>query len=308
MAQAHVIALGLKEYLNNGIRSWFRHFNSLPPIPLTAGKVDIVTGQPTFEHLLELIIASPYLNFILIAHGHEDGSGLYLHMTRNSGSVRAEYHYLRRLLQFDAGDKFTAVDQQRLGMNAGDVARLRGLMQKVQAKRVHCIEFRACNLGRSAASLDVFRRFFGARRLGAPDLHSFFGLGPVVTGQKMLDTHAQGHRGGTWETYKFPFAMRDSADLVCCFGLDEHNKPAAGHVAADTEATLDGWIKQYLMEKAARPPGDHMPIHGLWNVGRQIILDPEDISQPLGGWGGPIPKRLILPTSVNYSKHIIYST
>ena len=48
-----------------------------------------------------------------------------------------------------------------------------------------------------------------------------------------------------------------------------------------------------------------MALHGLWNTTRQIILEPEDINEPLGGWGGPTHKKLILPATENYRKHII---
>jgi hypothetical protein len=304
MAHAHVITLGLEPFLNQGIRAWFRQFNHLPPIPLTAQQVDAGTGPATLERLLGLVAASPHRNFILIAHGHEDGAGLYLRLTDRS-PTRAEHIYLQRLMDLEAGAAFTAYDRQRLGLGERDLARLLGLMRQVRAKRIECIEFRACNLGRNPLSLDRFRQFFGARRLGAPDLHSFFGLGPAVVGERMLATHEQGHRGGPWETYKFPYALA-APRLVCCFGLDRHNKPRGGHIAADTAETLDAWIKQYVMATGSQPAGE-MALHGLWNVTRQIILEPEDLSQPLGGWGGPLHKKLILPLTENYRKHIIYS-
>ena len=60
------------------------------------------------------------------------------------------------------------------------------------------------------------------------------------------------------------------------------------------------------MATGRQPTGD-MALHGLWNTTRQIILEPEDINEPLGGWGGPTHKKLILPATDNYRKHIIYS-
>jgi hypothetical protein len=77
-------------------------------------------------------------------------------------------------------------------------------------------------------------------------------------------------------------------------------------VAADTPDTLDAWIKQYIMSTGSQPKGD-MALHGLWNITRQIILEPDDLNVPLGAWGGPTPRKLILPRTENYEKHIIYS-
>jgi hypothetical protein len=125
----------------------------------------------------------------------------------------------------------------------------------------------------------------------------------------MLDTHEQGHRGGRWETYEFPHALRPSdvkPELVCCFRIDAHNKPRGGHIAAESPARLDAWIKKYVMAGGRQTGGD-MALHGLWNTTRQIFLEPEDINEPLGGWGGPTHKRLILPLTQTYRKHIIYA-
>ena len=62
------------------------------------------------------------------------------------------------------------------------------------------------------------------------------------------------------------------------------------------------------MAGGKQPKGD-MALHGLWNTTRQIFLEPEDINEPLGGWGvaGASEKRLILPLTETYRKHIIYS-
>jgi len=40
---AHLITLGLEAGLNKSIRAWFKQFNFLPPIPLTAERIDTVT-------------------------------------------------------------------------------------------------------------------------------------------------------------------------------------------------------------------------------------------------------------------------
>jgi hypothetical protein len=312
MANAHVIAMGLQWYLNDGIQTWFRQFHDQPPIPLTAVKVDTYPqnhATDTFERLLTRVVASPQTNFVLIVHGYEDGSGLTLPLTDRRGSARALYTNLQRLMDLDDPTvSFTDNDRNHLGLGLQDVRRLLDLMHKVWNKNIGCIEFRACNLGRNPLSLGTFRQFFGARRLGAPDLWSFFGSGPAVVGQKLLATHRAGHTGGTWVTYQFPYALVDPPHLVCCFQLDQNNKPAGGHVAADTIQTLDAWIKTYLMP-AGSPPNGAMAIHGLWIAGQgQIILQPDEVNNPLGTWGGVTPRQVILPQTDFYRKHIVYSS
>jgi len=42
-AAAHLIALGMNPAMNTNIRAWFKQFNFLPPIPLSAGQIDTVT-------------------------------------------------------------------------------------------------------------------------------------------------------------------------------------------------------------------------------------------------------------------------
>ena len=309
MMLAHVITLGLGPDMNQDVHLWFRQFNYLPPLPLSAARVDTHEGAQTFEHLLTLVARSPYQRFILMAHGHEDGSGLYLKLAAGSAAA-TEHKFIGRLNELADGAAFNDYDRKKLGIDKSGLKRILDLMQTIRAKRIDCIEFRACNLGRDTLGLDRFRRLFGARLLGAPHFHSFFGHGAAITDRKMLDTHEKGHIGGTtWETYEFPHWLRPrdvKPDLVCCFKLNDQKKPRGGHVAADSPARLDAWIKKYVMAGGRQPKGD-MALHGLWNTTRQIILEPEDISEPLGGWGGPTPKRLILPLTENYRKHIIYA-
>ncbi len=308
MMPAHVITLALGPGLNKDVKTWFRQFNYLPPLPLTTVRVDTHDGPDTFEQLLRLVAASTHQRLILMAHGHEDGSGLFLKLAAGSGAA-TEHKFLGRFMELAEGAAFNAFDRKTLGIDQAALGRILDLMQKIRAKKIDCIEFRACNLGRDTLGLDRFRRFFGARLLGAPDLHSFFGHGPAITDPKMLDTHEKGHVGGTWESYEFPHWLRPrdvKPDLVCCFRVNARKKPDGGHIVADLPARLDAWIKKYVMATGRQPTGD-MALHGLWNTTRQIILEPEDINEPLGGWGGPTHKKLILPATENYRKHIIYS-
>jgi hypothetical protein len=209
-----------------------------------------------------------------------------------------------------------------MGITAQQSLRLREALLKLQFKTIDTIEFRSCNLGRNLLALDRFRRFFGAIRAGAPNLHTLFGLNPVMFGPYAMQHHQERHPGKNWETYNFPNAFK-TPELVCCFQLNQLQKPeAGGHIAADGPATLNAWIKKYVM-----PTGEHrsgeMALHGLWIADRVypadrpggkprmlpvlVELDDEQVNTPLGGWGGPSPRRFIPPLSPAYVKHIVYA-
>lgn len=323
-APAHVITVGLNSDLNKAIRAWFHEFNSLPPIPLTAAQVDaVMPHDASFAGLLGLMAASPHKNFILIIHGHEDGSGLWLKLAPEQAHPHTTHFDLQRLMDLDAsGPDLSRADQATMGVGRDRAHRLIELMHKVRDKGIDCVEFRSCNLGRNTLSLDRFRRFFGARVAGAPNIHTLFGLVPAAIGSHFMQTHQRHHPGRNWETYNFPRALK-APELVCCFQLNSLNKPeAGGHVIADTAGTLDAWIKKYLMRTGSHSKG-HMAVHALWVadirvapkhphekarlVPAAIDLEPEDRNDPLGGWGGPAVRRFVPPLSSNYAKHIIYA-
>jgi hypothetical protein len=317
---AHVITLGLDADLNRNVRAWFKQFNFLPPIPLVAGHIETVTAPVSFEHLLELLVASHWKNFILMVHGHQDGSGLFIPLAPGQPKPHTEHWDLQKLMDVAAGvSTMSAADSARMGISGQHVDKIIGLMHKVRDKRIDCIEFRSCNLGKNTNSLDRFRKFLGARLVGAPDLHTVFGLTDTRVGPEFLKTHAHHHPGGNWETYKFPHAFGEP-DLVCCFQLNELQKPEAkGHIVADTEATLDAWVKQYVMATGSRPRNEQMAMHGLWIADMWVKPrhkgDPDHLpvmltvetDDPLGTWGNEGLRRLIPPLSDDYKKHIVFS-
>jgi hypothetical protein len=322
---AHVITIGLSAALNADIASWFKQFNYLPPLGLTKAKFDAVTSQVSFSHLLELMASSPHDNFILIIHGHEDGSGLWLKLALSQAKPHTTHHDLQRLIDLDAGGAaMSRHDYSIMGIGSAEVGKILDLRHKVLAKRIGCIEFRSCNLGRNKLSLDRFRQFFGARRAGAPDLHTVFGHVPILLGADLMKHHARYHTGaGHWETYNFPSALR-SPTLVACFALNNLAKPEfGGHIAAESAIVLNQWIQHYIKKSASYASGN-MAMHALWAADRivapktkgekerrvpaAIIMEPEDANEPLGGFGPPDGfRRLVLPLSENYAKHIVYS-
>jgi hypothetical protein len=323
-AAAHVVTVGLGHHLNQNIRAWFRQFNFLPPIPLSAATVDtVLLHDASFAKLLRLMSASPHRNFILIIHGHEDGSGLFLKLEPSQVHPHTLHFDLQRLMDLDdGGPELSGRDQATMGISQKESHQVLDLMHKVRDKRIDCIEFRSCNLGRNKLSLDRFRRFFGARQAGARNIHTLFGLVPVLTGPHSMQTHKHHHPGGNWETSIFPKWM-DEPKLVCCFQLNKLSKPeSGGHVVADNADTLNAWIKKFVMPTGSHSGGE-IAMHGLWVadikvpsvdthakprfVPASIELDSEDFKDPLGGWGGPAPRRFIPPLAENYAKHTVYS-
>jgi hypothetical protein len=320
---AHVITLGLNQALNESIRAWFREFNFMPPVPLQAAQVDTVTGTASFEGLLQRMVDSVHKNFILIIHGHEDGSGLYLQLAPGQAKVHTSHLDLQELMDVDAGlTQMSAKDRATMGIGKPHINRLLDLMRRVRQKQLGCVEFRSCNLGKNSISLSRFRQFLGAKVVGAPNLHTVFGVVPLVIRQDFDKFHKHFHPGSNWETYNFPNALTDP-DLVCCFRLNELQKPEfGGHIATDTSASADAWIQKWIMP-SGRHTGKTMAMHSLWIADRivpgqgpgshprhvpvAIEFEAADFKDPLGGWGGPPVRRLIPPLSENYKKHIIYS-
>src|SRR5262245_9816871 len=96
-AAAHVIMVGLEAALQKNIRAWFQEFNFLPPLGLTAGQVESAS-QNSFEFIMRRMIASPLRNFILIIHGYEDGSGLYIKLADGQSKPHTTHHDLQRLM------------------------------------------------------------------------------------------------------------------------------------------------------------------------------------------------------------------
>src|SRR5208282_2476654 len=96
----------------------------------------------------------------------------------------------------------------------------------------------------------------------------------------------------------------------------------AGHVATDTTARLNAWIQKYLMPTGGYSKGN-LAFHSLWIADRPapplppkfkprrvpaaVDADAEQLDSPLGGWGGPVLRRMIPPLSQQYANHIVYA-
>jgi len=135
-------------------------------------------------------------------------------------------------------------------------------MHQVRKKRIHCVEFRSCNLGKNVLSLNRFRQFLGAQLAGAPDLHTLFGVPGTLVGSNSGNACASSSRR---KLGNVQISARVRApELVCCFQLNRLQKPESkGHIIADTAETFDAWVKKYVMATGSRS-GHEMAMHALW--------------------------------------------
>ncbi len=318
---AHLIAIGLSHAMNKNIKAWVQQFNFFPPLPVSAHKADYVTND-SLEDLLKRLIDSQYRSFILIIHGLPDGSGLYLNLVRSQSRPHTNHYDLQALMDAEQGAELDKPLLQKMGITHADAKRLIDLMRKVRAKKIECIEFRSCNLGRSDISLDRFRRFLGASLAGAPNLHTVFGLVPVIIGPNFQKVHERHHVGAGWETYNYPTSL-ETPRVVCCFQLNALQKPELdGHIGSDLESNLDAWINEWMMVGGKNHGRTETAMHALWIADQVVkekghparmvpvaieVIDKDSFRDPLGGLYGPTVQRFIPPLSMNFKKHIIYS-
>jgi hypothetical protein len=321
--------------LVKNVKKWFDQFKFMPPIPLqySGAFTDVLWSNISFELLLELMLKSSASSFVLVIHGHEDGSGLYMPLAPHHAKTDLEHWDLQKIMDVDAGlSTMSAADTARMGFRTGrqgnfdHFQKIIDLMHQVRDKKIDTVEFRSCNLGKNIMSLGRFRQFFGAKTAGAPDLHTLFGNPDTRAGDWFLKRHMELHTGGGfWETYKFPLAIADPK-LVACFQLNKDRKPeAAGHVIADSNATFDAWVRKYIAPSGITL-GTNMPMHGLWIADIPVKPDHkgdpdhrpvyisvtrEDLDSPLGTWGPdpekPGVRRFMPPLSDDYRQHIVYS-
>ena len=273
---------------------------------MSVGSTSALSAPDSFETLVNAISGSSADQFVIVVHGHEDGSGLFLHLAnRNNQPVgaRTTHDKLHRLSTIAGRSpvRIDPEDRQLLALRDAEIERLLTLRQTLRDKNIKAIEFRGCNLGRDIRSVERFKDFFGAASFGAPNLHSFFGRNPTATGSGIMGSHASSHQGTTF-TYSQTFSGKT---CHCCIGVNAERKPRNGHVVAEDDGTLNAWIERNFQSGASRGQGSDLPIHGLWEI-PQIDLDNPDI------FANTDP-RPIFPLQTNsrgdneYQAHVIYS-
>jgi hypothetical protein len=159
----------------------------------------------------------------------------------------------------------TLVDALFPGRVADKQARVNRLIDKMlnlQAKGIHQIQFRACNIGKSAVTLREFRRFFGADRLCAPDVRS--GIGPVSLFISSSRVEALAKRALA-QAYDLP-----SGRFV--IAIDVTGVSFTAICAATTQTALSEWVAAHLMNHSRYRSGTFR-IHFLEVQPRVFALD-----------------------------------
>jgi V8-like Glu-specific endopeptidase len=125
-------------------------------------------------------------------------------------------------------------------------------MLQLQAKGIREIQFRACNIGKSPSSLDVFRKFFGADYLCAPDVRTGMGPTKLLVGRGEVEGLAKNRSTQVYELSGGKFAILveffDSTFNATC--------------AAETQAVAGEWVAAHLMPNSRYREGP-FPIHVL---------------------------------------------
>lgn len=303
---ATAFTIGLRTDLSNAVSQYFTKFRVLPPKNLSVTSTKTPRGVVCFETLLEAIEAESTTSAVIVVHGHEDGSGLFLPLARRGQAAvgaRTTHDKLQRLMTIAGRSppRIDPGDRQTLELRDAEINRLIALMRKLRDKNMQAIEFRGCNLGRNANSVARFRSFFGAASFGAPNLHSFFGLNPTSTANGIMTAHSSTHQGTT-----FTFTQSLSGRRChCCIGVNSERKPQNGHVVADDAGTLDRWIQSNFDAAGSRGRQRMLPTHGLWKFPEIDLTNPDIFANT--------DPRPIFPLEVNskgqneYKLHVVYS-
>ena len=286
------------------VQKYFAKFKVLPPKNVRVDSTTDIIGHASFENLGKRIVLDKADEFVIVVHGHENGSGLFLPLANGNESVRTLHTNLKILNEIadSKGGKISESDKNKLALSETQIKRLLKLRSDLHAKKIKTVEFRGCNLGRNKSSVQQFRSFFGADTFGAPNLHSFFGQFPTKSGSSVMSSHAKSHQGTTF-TYTSDFAGKK---CHCCVGVNTSRKPVNGHIVADDDATLDRWIQANLSATASKGSDKKIPTHGLWIIPTIDLTNPDIFAQP-------DPPRPIFPLATDanglneYRLHMVYS-
>jgi Beta-lactamase enzyme family len=146
----------------------------------------------------------------------------------------------------------------------GRVDRLIDKMLKLQAKGIHEVQFRACNIGKDSGTLREFRRFFGADRLCAPDVRT--GMGRVSPSISPAGVEALARRA-----LAQAYDLRSGRFVIV---IDVSGASFKALCAGTTQAAVSEWVAAHLMAQSRYRTGA-FPIHFLETQPRFFALDPE---------------------------------
>ena len=113
-------------------------------------------------------------------------------------------------------------------------------MGRLHGRRIQKIQFCSCNIGDRLETLQAMRRFFGAQRVGAPNVRSGFGLARIGVGRgsirALLRDQPQARvYGETGQQFAIRIITQADSSRARIFS------------AADNRAAIRAWISEHLM-------------------------------------------------------------
>ncbi len=254
--------IGIDRRNTNRVRRWFRAHPQLPPNNLTVDSMTVPSGAASLKTLLQAMLASASRSFAVVSHGETRG---FFWPLVPGGSISSLAPALDRLMQIadGAGTRAPGQIQDRdrtyLQLNDARIGELLQLMRRIRARRIDQLEFRSCIIGRELAVARSIRQFFGARRLGAPQLFNQFGEGSFT----IAATPAARHRSSSWRVYRYdvhPGVVHACVkpQAASTPGLVKIDELA---VYADSLRTAGLWVREYLAPNASYRSGGGIPLH-----------------------------------------------
>jgi hypothetical protein len=233
-------------------------------LPVTS--VSVPRGPASLQTLLEEMVRSPSQNFVVVTHGEIRGLIVRLANGNNRPvGMSAFDRALERLMRIAAGDRtrspmqITTQDSSALQLTSAQIGELIRLMGEVRRKNIGQLEFRSCIIGRDLSVAQSFQRFFGARRLGAPQLFNSFVYGSFT----IASSPAANHRTGGWRVVRYDL-QRGGVVHVCVQPTIDPNtnlyKVENMALYADRSQSAHEWARQFLAPNASYT-GSIIPLH-----------------------------------------------
>jgi hypothetical protein len=291
---------GISDEEHSWVVSYFARFGLMNPYNVRPAPVTRVLPA-TFKELLNAVATTTHTQVVIVAHGFDDGSGLFLPLVAGRPPI-VTHDQLDKLMIIANKNPPVATEKDALllGLTKAEIQDLVDLTIVLRNKKppVDLIEFRGCFLGKKYLSLNRFRLFFSAKKMGAPKIGGFFGLFPANYGPGIMKSHTTSHVPTT-HTFTFlePFSSPPGTCL-CCIQVDGNKEPQQGHLVADTLSALNRWTFDKFINSA--PPGDH-PVHFLFDKSPPL---------PPGVSAAQVPAlkpKPYFPLEAEYAAQIVYS-
>lgn len=249
---------------------FYRMFPFEPQGPGAELRIDTVRALQGFS--LESLVSEIRDNvpassdLMIVCHGNTMGLSIPL-FSSNSNGVKGDHRAMSALDDANRSDAEVAQillipNPQSAG--ASRVRDFRAAIAAVKAKRLGCIELRACNIGNEQSTMQIIKRFFGASRLGAPDVRDSYAMltpGRPVTDSRFWENWRRQHP--RHKVYEVPAQGRVG---LATSGGGTGQTSFQLHALVNSLSSVGFWADVYLarLHSAVRFTGGTLPIHSMW--------------------------------------------